>query len=393
MTYPVSLSAWGRRLGGGLALFAAFASALAMPARRPEPVATPAADAYLWGSDISALGVFEAHGALYRDRNGVPGDAVGLLRRAGQNTFRLRLFVNPIPDGIVTNDLEYTLVLARRVVASGAKLFVDLHYSDTWADPAHQTKPAAWNDLSFEQLEQRVELYTAEVLNRFVQEGLRPDLVQLGNEITNGMLWPDAKIEFARAPDTEAWARFARLQAAAWRGFTTAFPGADRPQVVLHIESTGNLPRTHWYLQTAQALGVRFDIVGLSYYPEWHGSLTDLAATLALAAEVAQRPVLIAEVAYPFKDDEHWQDVKNLTFPRSPAGQQAFMNTVHELVRAVPHGRGLGAIWWHPESIPNPDIRVWLGGSCALFDHEGRLLPAATAGRLSPSPTPSTRHP
>jgi len=367
-------SAWLLLAAVGAILGLSPTSVAKAPARPPE-----AALAH-YGADVSALTVFEQKGAVFRHPNGAPGDALALLRGAGMNTFRLRLFVDPVPEGIVTNDLEYTVALARRIQASGAQLLLNLHYSDTWADPAHQTKPRAWADLPFNALVARVESYTREVLERFNAEGLRPALVQLGNEITNGMLWPDGRVEFQESGDLAAWDRFAQLQLAAHRGFLQAYPDErGRPLKVLHIECTGNLPRTAWYLQAAMERQVPFDIVGFSYYPEWHGTLQELALTLVLAASTTQRPVLVAEVSYPWKGDEHWQDKPNLIFPLTRHGQRRFLEAIGRVVQSVPEGRGAGVIWWHPESVQVPGLQVWLGGSCALFDDRGRLLPAASA--------------
>src|SRR5215813_569717 len=148
------------------------------------------AQEFMAGADISSLKVLEDHGATYTD-NGVPGNAIDILRDHGVNWFRLRLFVNPnsASDPFVINDLNYTIALAQRAKSVGAKLLLDLHYSDTWADPGHQTKPAAWSSLSFTDLVQRVHDYTRDAISSMNQAGVLPDMVQVGNEISNGMLW------------------------------------------------------------------------------------------------------------------------------------------------------------------------------------------------------------
>jgi len=332
---------------------------------------------FLVGADVSALPVFERHGAVYR-QNGRAGEALQLLRGAGMNCFRLRLFVAPNQQGIVTNDLAYTLALAKRVKATGAALMLDLHYSDTWADPAKQFKPAAWEKLSFEALVKATGDYTREVLARFELEGVAPDYVQIGNEITNGLLWPDGRVEFANDQDPAAWQRLARLLQA---GVDAVPIGPRRPQVILHLESTGNVARTRWYLKHVQEAGLRFDVIGLSYYPDWHGSIGDLCGTMDAIATEFHQPIMVVEAAYPWKNDVHWKEKKNLNWPLTPAGQRQFMQEVVAAVRAVPDGLGRGVIYWHPESVAVPDLTVWVGGSCALFDDRGNLLPAADFGR------------
>jgi arabinogalactan endo-1,4-beta-galactosidase len=342
------------------------------------PVAPSTTADFAVGADISALGLFERKGTIYRRGDGRSGDAIRILREAGMNSFRLRLFVNPDWRDVVVNDTDYTIALAKRVKASGATLLLDIHYSDTWADPSKQFKPAAWENLSFEELQKQVEDYTRETLTRFVAAGVTPDYVQLGNEITNGMLWPDGHVEFAKRQDTAAWDRFAALQNAAFKGLSAAFAGRSMPQIVLHIESTGNLPRTEWFLSEAARTGIRYDVMGFSYYPQWHGSMDDLAATLALAARLGGKPVMVAETACPWKPvDTSGPDDKPIVWPANAEGQRQFARVLAKVARDVPGGACKGIYWWYPEAVPNPEINVWLGGGCALFDDSGRLLPSA----------------
>jgi arabinogalactan endo-1,4-beta-galactosidase len=147
----------------------------------------------LVGADISSLERIEQAGGAFRNA-GQAGDAIAILRAHGSTTFRLRVFVNPSQTGVEVNDLAYTIRLAVRVKSSGAKLLLDLHYSDTWADPGHQTTPAAWASFGLDSLEQRVENYTTEVVTELKQAGATPDIVQVGNEIDAGILWPLGQI-------------------------------------------------------------------------------------------------------------------------------------------------------------------------------------------------------
>jgi arabinogalactan endo-1,4-beta-galactosidase len=349
----------------------------------PRGVAPSPSPVPVLGADISALTVMEKAGAVFSDSRGT-ADALTILRRQGANYFRLRLFVAPDGEGMVTNDLEYTLALARRVKASGAALMLDIHYSDTWADPSKQFKPAAWASLPASALVARVRDYTHSVLARFCAEGLRPDSVQVGNEITNGMLWPEGRAEFGTASELAGWETLGPLLRAGVEGVESGCAGGPVPKVVLHVESTGNIPRSLWFFRNAVRQGVRFDLIGLSYYPEWHGSLADLSSTLNTLAAEFGRPVLVAEVAYPWKHDTHWDGRPGMAFPLTPAGQEAFLHEVRTAVARVPGGLGAGLVYWHPESIQARGVHAWLGGSCALFDDQGRLLPAASVLRSSP---------
>jgi len=308
---------------------------------------------------------------------------MSILRAEGFNCFRLRLFVAPDGQTVVTNDLEYTLALAKRVKAlkAATAFMLDIHYSDTWADPAKQFKPAAWDKLPYDELKARVRSYTAEVLKRFAAEGVKPHLVQLGNEITNGMLWPDGRVEFAKADDRAAWERLGGLLCAAHEGLADAFPNEAKPISVLHIESPNQYDRALWFCREATAAGVPFDVIGTSYYPDWHGSVAELSRCLnGLAAEFG-KPVMVVETAYPWFHDEHWNKKSGMTWPMTPAGQKQFLTEVLAAVKAVPNNQGRGVFWWQPEAVVVSDMPVWVGGSCALFDRKGEVLPAAGFAR------------
>lgn len=360
-------SAWRR-----LVLAVLASSWLALPGAR---AADPAE--WLAGADVSSLATLEQHGAVYRDGRRA-GDALAILRDRGLNCFRLRLFVAPNGEDVVTNDLAYTLALAKRVKASGAKLLLDIHYSDTWADPAKQFKPAAWVDLAFPELVATVQTYTTATLQAFVREGVAPDFVQLGNEITNGMLWPEGRVEFATRAEDTGWSRLGELLRAAHAGLDATFPAGDRPRSILHIESPHQLERALWFCREATAAQVPFDIIGVSYYPEWHEGLPQLRSALDALARTFGKPVLVVETAYPWKNDEHWHGRPHLAWPLTPAGQKRFVRAVVDAVRATPGGLGAGVVYWNPEGVPLRDLGAWVGGSCSLFGDSGRVLPAST---------------
>jgi beta-galactosidase len=340
-----------------------------------------ATEPFYIGSDLSALPIYEQRGAKFT-KNGQPGDAIALLRAEGMNAVRLRLFVDPKPEGIVDNSLDYTVALARRVKAAGLAFLLDLHYSDTWADPQKQFKPAAWEQLPFDELVARVGAYTREGLARFEREGLRPEFVQIGNEITNGTLWPDGRVKFeAGAPDDPAaWDRLARLLRA---GLDAVPRGPGQPQRMLHIESGGDLAKSLWWFRHARDAGLDYDLIGLSYYPDWHGDLPTYRRTLAALADEFRKPIMVVEAGYPWKPTKKWTEKQNMDWPLTPAGQAQFLADVVQAVKDIPHGLGRGVWYWHPESLQLPGHYAWEGGSCALFDDAGELLPGASYGRAA----------
>lgn len=331
----------------------------------------------LVGGDISALDRIEQADGVYREQ-GRPGDAVRIMTGNGFNCFRLRLFVDPNGENVVVNDLPYTIRLARRVKAVGARLLLDFHYSDTWADPGQQRKPAAWEHLEFGALERTLHDYSRDSVAAMRRAGVMPDYVQVGNEIAPGMLWPEGRLHGVGRPEQQ-WMQFARLLRAAVKGVRDG-AGEQSVRIVIHIHQGGNWAATKRFFESIEKHGVPYDVIGLSYYPWWHGTIEDVRRTVHGAALTFDKDVWVVETAYPYRrldvsrikrgnpDSMHW--------PMTPEGQARFARQLVQIVRGAPRGRGLGVLWWYPESIRVKGIRTWMGGANALFDEKGNALPA-----------------
>jgi len=331
------------------------------------------------GGDISALTRIEQAGGVFHD-SGPPEDAIALLRKYGSNTFRLRLFVNPNDSDVVVNDLPYTLALAARVKAAGAKLELDFHYSDTWADPGHQTPPAAWSGLSFDSLAAQVERYTAGVIAQLKHQGTLPDIVQIGNEIDAGMLWPTGQVGGSYDTPTQ-WDQFTKLLKAGIQGVRDSLGPSDTVRIMLHYSGGGSSGGTQWFFDHMSSYGVPFDYIGLSYYPWWHGSIADLRANLTATAQRYGKDIIVIETSYPWRAGG-WESMVVDTFAMvwgaTPSGQRQFLSDLLSVVRTTEGNHGAGVIWWYPEAIPVSGLFVWGGGSLALFDTTGKVLPAAS---------------
>jgi arabinogalactan endo-1,4-beta-galactosidase len=347
------------------------------------------ADDFIVGADVSMLPEIEKAGGVFRV-DGQPRDAIVILRDYGFNLFRVRLFVNPDHDYAktagATQDLPCVRTLARRIKAVGGRFLLDLHYADTWADPGHQPKPAGWRSLDFDALVQRVHDYTADVLADLKAAGMSPDLVETGNEITVGMLWPDGKLD---GSDAEAkrrqWDRFASLLKAGTRAVREAGPKA--PRVVVHVDRGGRAGVPRWFFDNLKRYDVDHDVIGLSFYPHFGESFDDLQKNLADLAGAFAKDILLMETAYPWLDGAGGGNRASLRWPLTPAGQEKFLVDLCGAVRRTPGGRGRGVVYWYPEAIPVPHRRIWNGGSTALFDGEGAPLPALRAfGRQAVGP-------
>jgi arabinogalactan endo-1,4-beta-galactosidase len=295
------------------------------------------------GGDVSSLYRGEQDGGVYYTASGKKENALEILGDAGMNYVRLRVWVNP-QDGF--DDEQQLLATAKQAREHHMPILLDLHYSDTWADPGHQTIPAAWASDDYAQLQTDVYNYSKKVVSDMARQGTAPAMVQVGNEINCGMLWP---IGYCND-----FSQLAGLLKAGIAGVKSAAPHAE---IVLHNAASSSLATLEWWYSTAIADGVKFDVIGLSYYDYWHGRLDVIQNDLdALAADYG-KPLFLAETAYPWtmaNGDSTSNSVNssNTTldpgYPATPAGQAANFRDVLSIVQAVPNGLGLGAFYWEP---------------------------------------------
>ncbi len=377
----------------------AFAFALALaPMARAE---------FMAGADLSALAVHESYGAVYRD-DGLAGDAIDIFRSHGVNWIRLRLFVDPSQDDdpstpthnndpFVVNDLPYTIALAQRAKAAGAKVLLDFHYSDTWADPGKQYKPAAWTGLNFTTLTSRVHDYTRDAVAAFKTAGALPEMVQIGNEIANGMIWDDGRLWRSGVSETTEFNNLAALISAGINGANAGAGPGQEPLVMVHHDKGANWSTSSYYfnrlLPRLDANGTPVDMIGYSYYPKWHydpdsgnGDVADLQTTLNNTAAAYNKPVVVVETGFASRGAA---SEPTYEFPVSADGQREFLDAVVNAVENVPNDMGQGAFWWYAEARPTTGLSVWEGGRYGLFDQTGNLLPAIDAfADLNPPPQP-----
>lgn len=336
---------------------------------------------FLAGADLSHLRFFEDRGIVYREA-GRAGDASTLLRARGLNCVRLRLFTSSPAQAQAdpynfANNLDYTVPLAVRAKQAGFKLLLNFHYSDTWADPGKQTKPSSWTHLSFAELEREMVRYNSNCFAAFIAAGARPDFVQIGNEITGGMLWPEGRV--GGAYDTPAqWSQLARLIRAATRGIRDA-AGDSPPEIILHLDRGGDWAGTQWFFDRLRQQSVEFDGIGLSYYPFWHGSLGALRQCLNQTALRYGKPVILMETAFPWTGS-----AAVVGIPATPEGQARYVAELARIVQNVPHGRGRGIVWWGTEYQQLNGVGTAGFEHRSFFNSAGDVLPAADSlGQLT----------
>lgn len=327
----------------------------------PAPTALPLVKAL----DLSGYPEI-VDGATWTFRNaaGQAAELPSLVRDSGVNTIRLKLWVAP-EDPYA--GLAAVTAFSQSLRLLGFDIWLTLHYSDTWADPGQQHSPSAWQDLAFPALLDSVRHHTRQVM-----QAIRPDIIQLGNEINNGLLHPAGHL----ADHPEQFV--ALLETAA----QTVRQEADSTRILLHF---AGIQGAEWFFQ--QVRSIDYDLIGLSYYPRWHGTDTDaLALTIRRLGETHRRPVLIAETAYPFT--LQWNDwTHNVVgleeqlilpdFPASPAGQRAFLQRIRHIVETTPAAAGW--CYWGAALVAWKGTQATNGSpweNQALFDFDGKALPA-----------------
>ena len=295
------------------------------------------------GADLSFEPQEEQAGAHFTD-GGVPGSPLSILNNHGLNYVRLRLWVDPPPG---YSDLASDLRMARRIKAAGDKLYLDIHYSDFWADPQHQDIPAAWQGQDLGQLTTTVQNYTHQVISAFAAQGTPVDMVSIGNEIRNGILWPVGQVDWTT--DT-GWDNLTTLLKAGVAGARAANPRGHKLLVMLHFDEGGNNADSVRFYDHMVAGGVPFDVIGLSYYPFFHGPLADMRANVDDLATRYGKPVVIAESQYPWTlagGDSTGNFVWEASqvsdgYPATPGGQLSFYNDMLSILAQVPNGLGMG---------------------------------------------------
>jgi len=352
-------------------------------------------DPFYMGADIS-LATFMQQQNIHFFDNGVDRPMEQILYDRGANLFRLRIFVNPQTTytngnagAIQTQAYDIALAQQIKAYAPNAKLLLDFHYSDTWADPGQQTKPAAWSSLSFSQLQETVQTYTRDTLQAFQAAGVMPEMVQLGNETIGGMLWgttanpAGGRIVFSGAGQQASWQNYGALVNSAIQGVREAQGAGPKIDIGVHIDQGDFSGRPQFFFGnvTNPAWGnvSDFDIVGVSYYPSTRAnhSLALLESNLnAVADTYPGKKIMVLETNYSWEETPLYSDVGVLQWPETPAGQQQFLTDLQNVMLNLHNDAGAGIVWWYPEAVKVPGFNIYHDGLTALFDDSYNVLPA-----------------
>ncbi|RKS80176.1 arabinogalactan endo-1,4-beta-galactosidase [Motilibacter peucedani] len=381
----MTLSRTARRLLTAVPLAALVLGTVAAPAqaRNHETGALS-----IRGADLSFLPQLEEAGVTFRDVNGKAKPAERILEKHGADYMRIRVWVDP-PAGYT--DETRALALAKRAKKAGMKILLDPHYSDFWADPSKQPIPAGW-PTALPALKDTVRAYTRSLVQDFANQHTPVDMIQVGNEITGGMLWPTGQLYPPGGGDH--WAAFTDLLKAGVTGAKEGNPRHHEMKVMIHIDRGGDLGGTQWFFDHVTAAKVPFDVIGQSYYPIWHGSLAQLQANLDDSVARYHKPVVVVETAYPwtYADGDGKGNIVGPgtvlpdgdQYPATELGQAGFFEALRRVLLQVPDGMGLGFFDWEPEWVPGVG---WQPGAEASndnmtqFDFTGHALPSVYAYR------------
>ena len=362
---------------------------------------------FIKGMDVSTLPELLGLGAKYYDQ-GKEEAPLSILKKYGADSLRVRLWNDPYspqgkPYGAGTNDFDKLVWIAQEGKKLGFTYLLDFHYSDFWTDPGKQIVPKAWQGMDADELEKAVYSYTRETLEKLGEKGLLPDMVQVGNEVTNGLLWP-----LGKEGNYDNIARFISAGIRAVREVDASIP------VMIHLDCGGNNEKCRKWFDEYTKRGADFEVIGLSYYPFWHGTIEDLSNNMNDLAARYGKEIIVAEVSMghtmeDYKEYEKLSDSERkgmatkphlaeaVAYPMTPQGQADFMSDVMKKIAEIPGGLGRGFYYWEPAWIPvpgcgwaNEESLAYMndpgpGGNewanQALFDYDGNALPALSVIR------------
>lgn len=306
------------------------------------------------GADVGWLPQMEATGYQFYDADGSEKDCLQLLKDRGINTLRLRVWVNPNNDKASGHcSPQETVVMAVRAQKMGMRIMIDFHYSDSWADPGKQNKPAAWANHSFPELLNDVYKHTFDVLTLLKKAGVTPEWVQIGNEIPSGMLWPEGHTD-----------NFPQLAQLLNKGYEATKAIDPKIKVIVHLDEGNKNEKFRWFFDKATELNVKYDVIGLSYYPFWlktdyKENIADLENNLKDMASRYNKEVMVVEVGGDYTLEQNTKEMLYATI---------------KAVKNVPDNKGLGVIYWEPQGE-----KSWSGYQLNAWLENGKPSPALDA--------------
>ena len=321
----------------------------------PEQPKTYDMSGFAKGADVSWLTEMEGDGVKFYNANGKEQECMSLLRDLGTNSIRLRVWVNP--DGGWCNKGD-VVAKAWRAQQLGYRIMIDFHYSDTWADPAHQTTPAAWQGKNAEQMKQAVTDHTTDVLSALKAKGVENvEWVQVGNETRDGMLWNSDDAVTGQVSKNAA--NFAAYVNAGYDAVKAIYPKA---KVIVHIDEGNNLGRYTWIFDELKSHNGKWDVIGMSLYPEdnnWQTLTDNCLSNITTLSSKYNCDVIVSEIGMWWGSDQAAPMMKKMV----------------DGCKAIPACEGI--FYWEPEVYNNwkPANYTALGWDAytkGAFDNSGK---------------------
>lgn len=372
----------------------------ALAAVQVNPIENLSTD-FIKGADVSIMPELERNGTKFYD-NGIEQDGLTILKNHGVNWIRVRIWNNPYvvgPEGVGggNTDEAKAIEMAKRAKALGMKVLVDFHYSDFWVDPGQQKKPDAWKNDSSDKLVDDVYAYTAKVMQDFNAQGVTPDMVQVGNELNNGMLWPEAQLT---EDNPNGYKFLAKLLNAGLQAVHDNDKD-NKVKTMIHLAGVDvNLYHTFFDNLIVKNKVNDFDIIGMSFYPFWHGTMDDLKNTMNDVSAKYNKDVIAVETAFGYtledadfeKNNFGTNEEKVGGYKATVQGQATGLRDVMATVASVNDNRGLGIFYWAPDWVINEKVGWKSNGggngwdNLTLFDTKGNALESMDTFNLVSDP-------
>lgn len=372
----------------------------ALAAVQVNPIENLSTD-FIKGADVSIMPELERNGTKFYD-NGIEQDGLTILKNHGVNWIRVRIWNNPYvvgPEGVGggNTDEAKAIEMAKRAKALGMKVLVDFHYSDFWVDPGQQKKPDAWKNDSGDKLVDDVYAYTAKVMQDFNAQGVTPDMVQVGNELNNGMLWPEAQLT---EDNSNGYKFLAKLLNAGLQAVHDNDKD-NKVKTMIHLAGVDvNLYHTFFDNLIVKNKVNDFDIIGMSFYPFWHGTMDDLKNTMNDVSAKYNKDVIAVETAFGYtledadfeKNNFGTNEEKVGGYKATVQGQATGLRDVMATVASVNDNRGLGIFYWAPDWVINEKVGWKSNGggngwdNLTLFDTKGNALESMDTFNLVSDP-------
>ena len=372
----------------------------ALAAVQVNPIENLSTD-FIKGADVSIMPELERNGTKFYD-NGIEQDGLTILKNHGVNWIRVRIWNNPYvvgPEGVGggNTDEAKAIEMAKRAKALGMKVLVDFHYSDFWVDPGQQKKPDAWKNDSGDKLVDDVYAYTAKVMQDFNAQGVTPDMVQVGNELNNGMLWPEAQLT---ENNPNGYKFLAKLLNAGLQAVHDNDKD-NKVKTMIHLAGVDvNLYHTFFDNLIVKNKVNDFDIIGMSFYPFWHGTMDDLKNTMNDVSAKYNKDVIAVETAFGYtledadfeKNNFGTNEEKVGGYKATVQGQATGLRDVMATVGSVNDNRGLGIFYWAPDWVINEKVGWKSNGggngwdNLTLFDTKGNALESMDTFNLVSDP-------